>query len=138
MKYLRKCANNKEENGLMVMQDMSNCRRGDRTVLESPPSYPFLAPTLFSDLFCSNASQRRSRGKSAPCSHSWKQTSLRLHQNELLTVLVLHSFHRKHMQMLISGVQVWPFSQTQEALPNLNTSVHCNSLSLFILHGKTA
>lgn len=98
---------------------------GQRSSL--PPSYPSFSPTLFSDLFCSNASQRRSRGKSAPCSRSWKQTSLRLHPNELLTELVLHSYQRKHMQILISGVQVWPFSQTQEALPHLNTSVHCNS-----------
>lgn len=105
----------------------------------SPPSsYPSFSPTLFSDLFCSNASQRRSRGKSAPCSRSWKQTSLWLHPNELLTELVLHSYQRKHMQILISGVQVWPFSQTQEALSHLNTSVHCNSLSLFIQHAKTA
>lgn len=138
MKYEGKVKNNKEENGLMVMQGMISWRRGDRTVLEPPPSYPFFSPTLFPDLFCSNASQRRSRGKSAPCSRSWKQTSLRLHPNELLTELVLHSYHRKHMQILISGVQVWPFSQTQEALPNLNTSVHCNSLSLSILHAKTA
>lgn len=137
-KHEGKCENNKEENGLMVMQDMIGWRRGDRTVLESLPSYPFFSPTLFSDLFCSNASQRRSRGKSSPCSRSWKQTSLRLHPNELLTELVLHSYHRKHMQILISGVQVWPFSQTQEALANLNASVHCNSLSLFILYAKTA
>lgn len=38
----------------------------------------------------------------------------------------------KHMQILISGVQVRPFSQTQEALSNLSTSVHCISLGLFI------
>lgn len=94
-------------------------------------SFLSLLLTLFSNLFCSNASQRRSRGKSAPCSRSWKQTSLRLHPNELLTELVLHSYHRKHMQILISGVQVWPFGQTQEALPHLNTSAHCNFLRLF-------
>lgn len=138
MKYEGKCEINKEENGLMVMQDMIGWRTADRTVLQSPPSYPFFSPTLFSDLFCSNASQRRSPGKSAPCSRSWKQTSLRLHPNELLTELVLHSYHRKHMQILIFGVQVWPFSQTQEAPPHLNTSIHCNSLSLFILLAKTA
>lgn len=138
MKYEAKCENNKEENVLMVMQDMIGWREERRQDSESPPSYPFFSPTLFSDLFCSNASQRRSRGKSSPCSRSWKQTSLRLHPNELLTELVLHSYHRKHMQILISGVQVWPFSQTQQVLPTLNTSVHSTSLSLFILHAKTA
>lgn len=127
IKYEVKWENNEEENGLMVMQDMIGWRRGDRTGLEFPPSYPFFSPTLFSDLFCSNALQRRSRGKSAPCSRSWKQTSLRLHPNELLSELVLHSYHRKHMQILISGVQVRPFSQTHKALPTLNTSVYCNS-----------
>lgn len=132
-KYEGKCENN-NKNGQMVMLGMIGWRRRDRTVPELPSSYPFFSLMLFSNLFCSNASQRRSKGKSAPSSRSWKQTSLQLHPNELFTELVLHSYHCKHMQILISGVQVWPFSQTQEGLPNINTSVHCNSLSLFILH----
>lgn len=40
MKYEAKCENNKEENVLMVMQDMIGWRRGDRTV-----SLPLLIPS---------------------------------------------------------------------------------------------
>lgn len=90
MTYKGKRENNKEKNGQMVMQGMMGWRRRDRTVRESPSSYPF-SLMLFSDLFCSNASQRRSKGKSVPCSRSWKQTSLQLHPNELLTEPVLYS-----------------------------------------------
>lgn len=91
MTYKGKWENNKEKNAQMVMQGMIGWRRRDRTVRESPSSYPF-SLMLFSDLFCSNASQRRSKGKSAPCSRSWKQTSLQLHPNELLTEPVLCSY----------------------------------------------
>lgn len=85
----------KRENGRMVMRGMIGGRRRDGTARESPSSSPS-SVVLFSHLLRSNASQRRSKGKSAPCSRSWKQTSWQRHPNELLTEPVPYSYTNAH------------------------------------------
>lgn len=63
-----------EEVDRMVTQDELGRRRRDR--MEFSPLHPSFSLILFSELFHSSASQRSSRGKSAPCSHSLLQMSL--------------------------------------------------------------
>lgn len=57
---------------------MTYCRlrKRDRTVYEFSLPDPSFSLILFYESFCSDASQRSGRGKSAPCSHSSLQMSL--------------------------------------------------------------
>lgn len=100
-------------------------------------SLPLLIPSSLPrfSLTCSALMPHKNEAEAnlLPAAAPGKQTSLQLHPNELLTGLVLHSDHCKHRQSLISGVKVWPFSQTQEALHTPNTSVHCPCCLLFII-----
>ena len=95
-------------------------------------THPSFSLIPFSESFCSAASQRSGRGKSAPCSRSLLQMSLRLHPNELFTQPLLHSWQSKTCRAtsLSSSMDLKPNRR------NTASSKHHCSRDLVALSGK--
>lgn len=71
--------------------------------------YPSFSLMLFSESFCSDASQRSGGGKSAACTRSLLQISLGCTQMDSEhRALTSTSTRKQNMQSQISGVHLWP------------------------------